>query len=109
MNYQNITEGVLVCNHRSSSGKKSTCEKTRYDAKRIEGQVWYALRQQLTLLENIAVLAEQAKENKCTDFEAEQRSLQKDIEDKNRNVSERMRITLQDILKKMRIFIVKQS
>ena len=88
MNYQNISEVVLVCNHRSSSGNKSTCEKTRYDAKRIEGQVWYALRQQLTILENIAVLAEQAKENKCTDFEAAQRNLQKDIEDKK---SERIR------------------
>ena len=41
-----------------------------------------------TILENIAVLAEQAKENKCTDFEAEQRNLQKDIEDKK---SERIR------------------
>ncbi len=88
MNYQNITEVVLVCNHRSSSGKKSTCEKTRYDAKRIEGQVWYALRQQLTVLENIAVLAEQAKKNKHTDFEATQRNLQVDIEDKK---SERIR------------------
>ena len=88
MNYQNIADVVLVCNHRSSSGKKSTCEKTRYDAKRIEGQVWFALRQQLTLLENIAVLAEQSKENKQADFESEQRNLQKDIEDKK---SERIR------------------
>lgn len=86
--YQNVVEKVLVCNHGISSGKKSACGKIRYDAKKIEGQVWYALRQQLKVFENIAALAEQVKEAGKTDLAAEQRNLQKDIEDRK---SERIR------------------
>ncbi len=82
MAYQNITEVVLVCNHKTSSGKKSVCGHARYDAKRIEGQVWFALRKQLELLEKVAKIAEETKENKQTDLEAEQRNLQKTIEDR---------------------------
>lgn len=78
--YQNVTEVVLVCSHRVSSGNKSSCSGARYDAKRIEGQVWFALRKQLELFENVAKLAEKTKETQQTDLASEQRNLQKTIE-----------------------------
>lgn len=78
--YQNVTEVVLVCSHRVSSGNKSSCSGARYDAKRIEGQVWFALRKQLELFENLAKLAEKTKETQQTDLASEQRNLQKTIE-----------------------------
>ncbi len=82
MNYQNITEVVLVCGHKTSSGKKSACAGARYDAKRIEGQVWFAIRKQLELLEKVAKVAEEIKDTTHTDLAAEQRNLQKTIEDR---------------------------
>lgn len=78
--YQNVTEVVLVCSHRVSSGNKSSCSGARYDAKRIEGQVWFTLRKQLELFENVAKLAEKTKETQQTDLASEQRNLQKTIE-----------------------------
>lgn len=78
--YQNVTEVVLVCSHRVSSGNKSSCSGARYDAKRIEGQVWFALRKQLELFESVAKLAEKTKETQQTDLASEQRNLQKTIE-----------------------------
>ena len=78
--YQNVTEVVLVCSHRVSSGNKSSCSGARYDAKRIEGQVWFAFRKQLELFENVAKLAEKTKETQQTDLASEQRNLQKTIE-----------------------------
>ncbi len=80
--YQNITEVVLVCSHKTSSGKKSACAGARYDAKRIEGQVWFAIRKQLELLEKVAKVAEEIKDATHTDLAAEQRNLQKTIEDR---------------------------
>lgn len=82
MTYQNITDVVLVCGHKTNSGRKSACGVGRYDAKRIEGQVWFALRKQLELLEKVAKIAEETKENKQTDLASEQRELQKTIEDR---------------------------
>lgn len=78
--YQNVTDIVLVCSHRVSSGNKSSCSGARYDAKRIEGQVWFALRKQLELFENLAKLVEKTKETQQTDLASEQRNLQKTIE-----------------------------
>lgn len=78
--YQNVTEVVLVCSHRVSSGNKSSCSGARYDAKCIEGQVWFALRKQLELFESVAKLAEKTKETQQTDLASEQRNLQKTIE-----------------------------
>lgn len=82
MSYQNITEVVLVCSHKTSSGKKSACGHARYDAKRIEGQVWFALRKQLELLEKVAKVAEETRNAQHTDLAAEQRLLERKIEDR---------------------------
>ena len=82
MMYSNTAEVVIVCNHRVSSGKISTCSTQRYEAKRIEGQVWYALKKQLERLDKLAKAAEQIRDANRADLIAEQKNLKRSLEDK---------------------------
>ena len=86
--YQNLTDVVLVCNHHVSSGEKSTCTNARYDAKRIEGQVWYSLKKQLEHIDRLARAAEQIRDANRADLIAAQKNLKRSLEDKK---SERIR------------------
>ena len=82
MLYQNTVEKVILCRHKMSSGKMSSCRSMRYDAKRIEGQVWFALRQQMALFEKVTALAEKVRAESSTDLAAEKRELSRTVEDR---------------------------
>ena len=53
MNYDGHAMPVVFCGHAVGAGHKSKCDKTRHSALKIEGVVWYALRQQLQLLQQL--------------------------------------------------------
>ena len=82
LSYQNFSNVVLVCNHRVSSGEKSTCTNARYDAKRIEGQVWYSLKKQFEHINKLAKTAEKIRDANRADLIAEQKNLKRSLEDK---------------------------
>lgn len=61
--YANTSPRILLCRHKVSSGRKSSCSDRRYESKMIEGQVWFALCKQIELLKKLATLAEDVKSN----------------------------------------------
>lgn len=63
MDYNYGVEPVVFCAHSVSSGKMSSCEKTRYPAAKIESTVLEALRRELDLFKEMANAVEE-KENK---------------------------------------------
>ena len=80
--YQNFSDIVLVCNHRVSSGEKSSCNNARYDAGRIEGEVWHALKVSLEKLKSLAENAEKARDKRRAAIILEQKKLKRRLEDK---------------------------
>ena len=81
MYYANSSPRILLCRHKASSGRKSSCSDRRYESKMIEGQVWFALRKQIELLKKLATLAEDVNSNTHTGIEAEKKQLKRSIED----------------------------
>ena len=71
MCYQYSQSPTLFCVHAVGAGKRSSCDRTRHEAGRIEGIVFYSLRQQIRLLNRLYPSVQEKAER--TEADAEER------------------------------------
>ena len=80
MAYDGNATPVVYCSHAVESGNKSKCDRTRHSALKIEGAVWYALRQQLRLLREAEVKAQAKKQQVGNPISENKHKLEKKLE-----------------------------
>lgn len=80
MAYDGNGTPTLTCAHSVSSGKKSTCDKTRHEAKRIEGIVHYQLCNQLRAIHKLGSEFQKYRKEKNGDIQAQKKKMEHELE-----------------------------
>lgn len=79
MAYDYGIDPVVYCAHAISAGKKSKCSRIRYSAARIESTVFFALKQQITVMRSLLPQIKAEHEKNERELTAEQKRLEERI------------------------------
>ena len=80
MAYEYGITPTIYCAHAAMSGSMSKCDRTRHEAKRIEGIVFYMLRHQIQNLLNLIPAIQKKKEDHEQNLEVQIKSLNRELE-----------------------------
>lgn len=80
MNYADGVEPLVFCTHTVAAGSKSTCDKTRHSAKKIEGIVYAALKNNLEILYRLGGELQTKKDNETVGLMKRQKEAERKLE-----------------------------
>lgn len=80
MAYDEKTTPILVCAHSVGSGKKSSCDRTRHEAKKIEGIVHYALCSQLRTVLKLGSMLQVQYDGDKQNLQGKGKKLERELE-----------------------------